>query len=26
AQEKWQAELVAGSARKPHALNIILPG
>ena len=26
AQEKWQAELVAGTARKPHALNIILPG
>ena len=26
AQEKWDAELVPGSARKPHALNIILPG
>ncbi|WP_139005389.1 YaaA family protein [Arthrobacter crystallopoietes] len=25
AQEKWQAELAAGTARKPHALNIILP-
>lgn len=25
AQEKWAAELVPGSARKPHALNIILP-
>ena len=24
AREKWDAELVAGSARKPHALNIIL--
>jgi cytoplasmic iron level regulating protein YaaA (DUF328/UPF0246 family) len=23
--EKWNAELVDGSARKPHALNIILP-
>jgi cytoplasmic iron level regulating protein YaaA (DUF328/UPF0246 family) len=23
--EKWNAELVEGSARKPHALNIILP-
>lgn len=26
AQEKWSAELVPGTARKPHALNIILPG
>ncbi|MFD5277902.1 YaaA family protein [Pseudarthrobacter sp. NPDC058362] len=26
AQEKWAAELVPGTARKPHALNIILPG
>ena len=26
ANEAWQAELVEGSARKPHALNIILPG
>lgn len=26
AQEKWMAELVPGTARKPHALNIILPG
>jgi cytoplasmic iron level regulating protein YaaA (DUF328/UPF0246 family) len=26
AQEKWDAELVDGSARKAHALNIILPG
>lgn len=25
AKEKWEAELVEGSARKPHALNIILP-
>jgi cytoplasmic iron level regulating protein YaaA (DUF328/UPF0246 family) len=25
AREKWQAELVPGSARKPHALNLILP-
>ena len=25
AQEKWDAELVDGSARKAHALNIILP-
>ncbi|WP_457962675.1 peroxide stress protein YaaA [Arthrobacter sp. D1-29] len=25
ASEKWDAELVEGSARKPHALNIILP-
>ena len=25
AREKWDAELVDGSARKPHALNIILP-
>jgi len=25
-REKWESELVAGSARKPHALNIILPG
>ena len=25
-REKWSAELVEGSARKPHALNIILPG
>jgi cytoplasmic iron level regulating protein YaaA (DUF328/UPF0246 family) len=24
AREKWDAELVDGSARKPHALNIIL--
>ena len=23
--EKWNAELVPGTARKPHALNIILP-
>lgn len=26
AREKWEAELVPGSARKPHALNIILTG
>ena len=26
AAEKWQAELVTGTARKAHALNIILPG
>ena len=26
ATEKWPAELVPGSAKKPHALNIILPG
>ncbi len=26
AAEKWDAELVPGTARKPHALNIILPG
>jgi uncharacterized protein len=26
ATEKWNAELVAGTARKAHALNIILPG
>ncbi|GAB5077070.1 YaaA family protein [Arthrobacter sp. AD-310] len=26
AREKWDAELVPGSARKPHALNVILPG
>jgi cytoplasmic iron level regulating protein YaaA (DUF328/UPF0246 family) len=26
AQEKWAAELVPGTGRKPHALNIILPG
>lgn len=26
AQERWTAELVPGTARKPHALNIILPG
>jgi hypothetical protein len=26
AREKWDAELVPGTARKPHALNIILPG
>lgn len=26
AREKWEAELVPGTARKPHALNIILPG
>lgn len=26
AREKWEAELVTGSARKPHALNVILPG
>ncbi|TPV53047.1 peroxide stress protein YaaA [Pseudarthrobacter phenanthrenivorans] len=26
AREKWDAELVEGTARKPHALNIILPG
>ena len=26
AAEKWTAELVEGTARKPHALNIILPG
>lgn len=26
AQEEWTAELVPGSARKPHTLNIILPG
>lgn len=25
-REKWEAELVEGSARKAHALNIILPG
>ena len=25
-REVWAAELVEGSARKPHALNIILPG
>ena len=25
-REVWDAELVDGSARKPHALNIILPG
>lgn len=25
-REKWDAELVEGSPRKPHALNIILPG
>jgi cytoplasmic iron level regulating protein YaaA (DUF328/UPF0246 family) len=25
-REKWAAELIPGSARKPHALNIILPG
>ena len=25
AREKWEAELVEGTARKPHALNIILP-
>lgn len=24
-REKWDAELVDGSARKPHALNIVLP-
>lgn len=24
-QEKWHAELVQGTAKKPHALNIILP-
>jgi len=24
-REQWDAELVDGSARKPHALNIILP-
>jgi len=24
-RDKWEAELVDGSARKPHALNIILP-
>ena len=26
AREKWGSELMEGSARKPHALNIILPG
>ncbi|VXB31535.1 YaaA family protein [Arthrobacter sp. 8AJ] len=26
AREQWEAELVPGTARKPHALNIILPG
>lgn len=26
AREKWDAELVPGTARKPHALNVILPG
>ena len=26
AAEKWDAELVEGTARKPHTLNIILPG
>ncbi|SDP56947.1 hypothetical protein SAMN04487914_11792 [Arthrobacter sp. ok909] len=26
AAEKWVAELVEGTARKPHTLNIILPG
>jgi cytoplasmic iron level regulating protein YaaA (DUF328/UPF0246 family) len=26
AAEKWTAELVAGTARKPHTLNLILPG
>jgi cytoplasmic iron level regulating protein YaaA (DUF328/UPF0246 family) len=26
AREGWEAELVEGSARKPHALNVILPG
>jgi cytoplasmic iron level regulating protein YaaA (DUF328/UPF0246 family) len=26
AREKWESELMEGSARKPHALNIILPG
>jgi len=26
AREQWDAELVPGTARKPHALNIILPG
>ena len=26
AAEKWSAELVEGTARKPHALNLILPG
>lgn len=26
AQEKWTAELVASTGRKPHALNVILPG
>lgn len=26
AAEKWTAELVEGTARKPHTLNIILPG
>jgi cytoplasmic iron level regulating protein YaaA (DUF328/UPF0246 family) len=26
AAEKWQAELVPGTARKAHAVNIILPG
>ncbi len=26
AHERWNAELVEGTARKPHALNIILPG
>ncbi len=25
AAEKWTAELVEGTARKPHTLNIILP-
>ena len=26
AGEKWNAELVPGTARKAHALNVILPG
>jgi len=26
AAEKWSAELVEGTARKPHTLNLILPG
>lgn len=26
AAEKWSAELVGGTARKPHTLNLILPG
>lgn len=26
AAEKWQAELIPGTARKAHALNVILPG